>query len=122
MSRYQVARVLPSSAVTVSRNSMTRTVIPGSGPVLEQMQNISVGQQWGLGIIPGASFKGGWGPGPPNGYLVRQFGVIDTPDGQAAIAIATEPSSGTLEAGTQILNRVAKLIQKHLTELPGGSC
>jgi hypothetical protein len=96
--------------------------IPGSGPVLEEMQNISVGQQWGLGTIPGASFKGGWGPGPPNGYLVRQFGVIDTPDGQAAIAIATEPESGTLEAGTQILNRVAKLIQKHLTELPGGSC
>src|SRR2546421_188345 len=33
MSRYQAARVLPSSAVTVTVNSMTRTVMPGSGPV-----------------------------------------------------------------------------------------
>jgi hypothetical protein len=33
MSRYRSVRAAPSSPVIVSQNSMTRTVMPGSGPV-----------------------------------------------------------------------------------------
>ena len=33
ISRYRSVRMAPSPAVTVSQNSMTRTVMPGSGPV-----------------------------------------------------------------------------------------
>ena len=96
--------------------------IPDSGPVLTMMGNISGSQQWGLGVIPSARFKGGWGPGASGGYLVRQLGIVIAPGGLVAIAIATEPSSGSFNDGTQILSQVANLIQRHTAELPAGSC
>ena len=96
--------------------------LPDSDPVLTMMGKISGSQQWGLGAIPNARFKGGWGPGTTGGYLVRQLGIIDTPGGQVALSIATEPSSGNFSAGAQVLSQVANLLQRHTTELPAGTC
>lgn len=93
-----------------------------SASVLAMMANVAGEQQWGLGTIPGARFKGGWGPGASGDYLVRQLGIIDVPGGQVAITVATEPSSGSFDAGTQVLSRVARVIQQHAAELAGGNC
>lgn len=96
--------------------------IPDSDSVLNEMGNISGSQQWGLGVIPSARFKGGWGPGTTGGYLVRQLGIVNAPGGQVAISIAAEPGSGNFNEGTQILSQIANLVQRHTAELPAGAC
>jgi hypothetical protein len=67
-------------------------------------------------------FKGGWGPDPSGNYLVRQFGLLTTPNGDVAISLAAQATSGTFDDGTQILNKMAGLITKHLDDLPAGHC
>lgn len=88
-------------------------------PVYAAMGQIISSQKWGLGTIPDAHFKGGWGPST-SGYLVRQFGVIDTPNGQVAVAIAVEAAS--FEQGTTTLSRTARWVQSQANELPAGRC
>ncbi|AKK07022.1 hypothetical protein CMUST_13640 [Corynebacterium mustelae] len=63
------------------------TTIPHAESVFAAMAEIAPDQRYGLGLIPGAQFKGGWGPEPDHGYLVRQFGVIPTLSGPVAVAI-----------------------------------
>lgn len=95
--------------------------IPDSGPVLEYMGQIDEEQRWGLGAIEGARFKGGWGPGEGE-YLTRQFGILDTPRGQVAVAIVALPASGGLEDGNAMLDAVAQWIVEHEDQLPAGAC
>jgi hypothetical protein len=54
--------------------------------VLDAMGRVIPEQRWGLGTLPGARFKGGWGPGeePDGGYEVIQAGIA----GDAVIALA----------------------------------
>ncbi|MFE2995562.1 hypothetical protein ACFXG4_11190 [Nocardia sp. NPDC059246] len=93
-----------------------------SDDVTSLMGKISSTQRWGLGNLDGAIFKGGWGPDPSGNYLVRQFGLIPVDGGQIAIAVATQPNSGSFDDGTAILTKIATLIGKHLDELKGGTC
>ncbi|MGV9662311.1 hypothetical protein ACWDUL_14805 [Nocardia niigatensis] len=93
-----------------------------SDVVTSLMGKISSTQRWGLGNLDGAIFKGGWGPDPSGNYLVRQFGLIPVDGGQIAIAVATQPNSGSFDDGTVILTKIATLIGKHLDELKGGTC
>ena len=95
--------------------------MPDAEPVLGMMTRIDGSQQWGLGRVPGAAFKGGWGPGiEGTGYLVRQFGVIDTADGRAGVAIATHaPDMGT---GVAQLSELAGRIAAEAGSLHGGEC
>lgn len=71
--------------------------MPDADLVLGMMTRIDPSRQWGLGRVPGAAFKGGWGPTMDGtGYLVRQFGVIATNDGLVGVAIATRaPDMGS---------------------------
>lgn len=91
-------------------------------PILTLMGQIEPGQRWGLGTIPATRFKGGWGPSPTGQYLVRQMGVLTTPSGQAAVAIAAQPASGTLDDGTQVLTTISTWLAHHLRMLPAGEC
>jgi hypothetical protein len=93
-----------------------------NGPVLEMMSHIEDNQRWGLGIIDDAKFKGGWGPSTTGNYLVRQFGLIPTPNGTLTVAVAAEPSSGSFDDGIAALTTVAKWLSAHLQQLPGGNC
>lgn len=95
---------------------------PAAAPVTDLMGEITSGQQWGLGAIDGAHFKGGWGPGTDGLYLVRQFGVVPTPSGRVAVAIAAVADTGGFADGTAVLNRVAEWLQNHLGEVGGGQC
>ena len=61
------------------------------------MGQVEPSQTWGIGGIPGSEFKGGWGPSPSGKYLVRQIGVLTTPAGNIAVAIAAEPESGSFD-------------------------
>jgi hypothetical protein len=54
--------------------------------VLDAMGRIVAEQRWGLGTLPGARFKGGWGPSesPEGGYEVIQVGIA----GPSVMAVA----------------------------------
>jgi hypothetical protein len=91
-------------------------------PIFNLMGQVEPGQKWGIGEIPDTRFKGGWGPSPSGMYLVRQVGVLTTPAGKIAVAIAAEPASGSFDDGTKDLNEVAKWLTNHLGALPAGQC
>ncbi len=91
-------------------------------PIFNLMGQVETDQSWGIGAVPGTQFKGGWGPSPSGKYLVRQIGVLTTPAGKVAVAIATEPASGQFADGTQELGEVAKWLRGHLEALPAGHC
>jgi hypothetical protein len=95
---------------------------PGDDPVLELMGDIASDQQWGLGALPDSRFKGGWGPDNAGEYLVRQFGIVTTPTGMLAVALAAQPISGSFQEGTQDLTQMANWLDQHLGELPAGHC
>jgi hypothetical protein len=95
---------------------------PGDQPIMDLMGQIEPDQRWGLGMIPGAKFKGGWGPSPEGNYLVRQFGVIPVRDGAAVVAVAVEPRSGAFDDGTAALTRIATWLTDHADLLPAGNC
>ncbi|ORW59272.1 class A beta-lactamase-related serine hydrolase [Mycobacterium parmense] len=90
--------------------------------VFALMGRIEPDQRWGLGTIAGTPFKGGWGPSPAHRYLQRQMGVITTPAGSSAVALAAEPHSGASVDGISALNRIAAWLRDHLVMLPRGHC
>jgi hypothetical protein len=93
-------------------------------PILNLMGEIGPDQRWGLGSIANINirFKGGWGPSPTNQYLVRQMGVLTTPAGQIAVAVAVQPASGSFSDGTQDLTEISTWLTQHLDALPVGRC
>ncbi|WP_133689124.1 hypothetical protein [Mycobacterium sp. BK086] len=93
-----------------------------NGPVLDLMGDVVSGQRWGLGTIGGAKFKGGWGPGTDGRYLVRQYGIIDTPTGQVVVAVAAVPDSGGFGDGTAILTRMTSWLKDHIGDIGGDTC
>jgi hypothetical protein len=95
---------------------------PQNEPVTRLMGQIIGGQRWGLGVFDASRFKGGWGPSESGGYLVRQFGLVPTPTGTAAVAIAVEPSSGAFGDGTAALTQIASWLASHVNKLPSGQC
>jgi hypothetical protein len=95
---------------------------PASQPIMDLMGQIEPDQRWGLGQIPGAKFKGGWGPSLDGNYLVRQFGVVPVNDGLAVVAVAVEPNSGAFDDGTEALTQIATWLQEHTDLLPVGNC
>ncbi|MGW6421121.1 hypothetical protein ACWF82_00445 [Nocardia sp. NPDC055053] len=96
--------------------------LPQSQRVVGLMQQIVPSHRWGLGAFGSAEFKGGWGPDTSGKYLVRQFGLIDSPSGRIAIAFAAQPDSGAFADGMSMLDKMATLISGHLGELAGGNC
>lgn len=95
----------------------------GSSAVTETlalMGRISAGQRWGFGRLTEPVFKGGWGPGPDGGYLVRQFGVVTIAGHRYAVAVAALPRGGGFEQGIGVLDAVARwLPAQALTPGPG---
>jgi len=93
-----------------------------AAPVYSLMSNTVPNQRWGLAGL-GAPTKGGWGPGPGGGYLVRQFGVVGTPNGgQLAVALAAQPNDGSFDSGVAALNQMTQWLSANAAQLTGGRC
>jgi hypothetical protein len=90
-------------------------------PVVSLMGQVTPSQRWGLGQIPGARFKGGWGP-VGRGYLVRQLGIVTLSDGsKLGIAIAVSSPRG-FSRGTQDLTTISRWLARRPSALHGGRC
>jgi hypothetical protein len=101
-----------SSAVCDSANA----------PIFALMGEVEPDQRWGIGTVPGARFKGGWGPSATGSYLVRQVGILAAPHGMIAVALAAQPASGKFDDGTAALTEMANWLTAHLGALPVGQC
>ena len=93
-----------------------------NAPVFALMGRVQPDQRWGIGTVPVAQFKGGWGPSPTGSYLVRQLGVLPAPNGRIAVALAAQPASGKFDDGTAALDEMASWLTAHLGALPAGQC
>jgi hypothetical protein len=93
-----------------------------NAPIFSLMGQVEQDQRWGMGTIPDAQIKGGWGPSPSGSYLVRQIGILSTPTGVIAVAMADQPASGSFADGTHDLTEVANWLTAHLAALPAGHC
>lgn len=90
--------------------------LPNSASLLALMREIAPDQSWGLGSsgLP-AAFKGGWGPDPSGGYLVRQMGLLKLPSGgTVAVTMAARPADGSFAAGTAELTTMARWLASRL--------
>jgi len=93
-----------------------------NAPIFSLMGQVEQDQRWGMGTIPDAQIKGGWGPSLSGSYLVRQIGILSTPTGTIAVAMAAAPASGSFADGTHDLTEVANWLTAHLAALPAGHC
>ncbi|WP_084342516.1 hypothetical protein [Janibacter corallicola] len=93
--------------------------LAGSTTVTSAMSRVLPGQSWGLGTIEGARFKGGWGP-TPEGYVVRQLGIVPGTKGDTAIALQVR--GGDHAADTAVADELAVVLREHSGQLPTGSC
>lgn len=91
-------------------------------PVFDLMGHVESDQRWGIGTLADSRLKGGWGPSPTGGYLVRQIGVLTTPAGMVSVALAALPDSGKFEDGTAALTAMATWLGERLGALPAGHC
>lgn len=89
-------------------------------PIFALMGLIDPQQSWGIGALPGAQFKGGWGPSPSGEYLVRQLGVVNA--GRLAVVIAAEPASGSFDDGKRALDEATAWLATRFARLPAGQC
>lgn len=98
--------------------------VNGSQPVLDLMAGIAADQSYGLGTVPGARFKGGWGPSASTGaYEVRQFGlVLDQNGREVAVALAVSAADGSYESGQSMASQLAALLVPALNVAPPAAC
>lgn len=85
--------------------------LAGAEPVLADMAGIAAGQDYGLGSLPQARFKGGWGPDETGAYLVRQFGLV----GETGVALAVMSADGGYESAQVVLTELAQLLAPQLS-------
>lgn len=107
-----------------ARFAATLGCIRGSEPVLQNMAMVEPGQSWGIGQLPGARFKGGWGPQSDGAYSVRQFGLSTNPtSGQTtALAIIVRPGSGSFADAQAMADTLISTVQPALAQAPASAC
>lgn len=91
------------------RLAVSLPCLPGAKPVVDLMGQIVPSQRWGMGQLPEATFKGGWGP-EGGKYTVRQFGWYkDASGGRVLIAMAVKAQS--MQAGIAALNAMVQFLR-----------
>ena len=83
----------------------------------------NVAQNYGLGTIPGARFKGGWGPSISGAYEVRQLGLVPDANGRIIpVAIAVSAADGTYESAQVMLTQLVVELGPALDAAPEAAC
>lgn len=86
--------------------------------VLDLMTQVS-SDPWGLGSLPGAAWKGGWGPDPSGKYLLRQMGYLEVGGQRVVVTIAVQPDDGSFEGGQPIATELAGRLRAAAKRSPG---
>jgi hypothetical protein len=96
--------------------------IAGADEVVASMGQVTAEQAYGIGRLPDARFKGGWGPDLQGKYTVRQFGVVAGPAGDVAVALTVAPASGTYADAQAMATQIADGLSARLSQLPSAVC
>ncbi|MDK8451388.1 hypothetical protein [Corynebacterium mastitidis] len=89
--------------------------------VVDLMGEIAEDHKYGLGLLKGSAFKGGWGPDDEGVFTMRQLGVVDG----VGIAMYVHPEDDTESGGRAMLDDMARGLRELLAEgalRGGGSC
>ena len=97
--------------------------------VLSLLRDVVADQRWGLGQADTpddaqVGIKGGWGPEPGGGYLVRQSGVVtDGANGYvlSVIAVPDDTSEESFTAGQDLVSEAADLVARQAGAGPRAS-
>jgi hypothetical protein len=85
--------------------------LDGSEPVLDEMGQVIAVHRMGLGVLPGARFKGGWGPENDGTYVLREFGLVGEKDRQVPVAIAVVPDDGLDSTAREAAQALAEALE-----------
>lgn len=96
--------------------------IAGADSVIAQMRALGGNQQWGLASFADVAAKGGWGPGPDGGYLVRQIALVTNHSGTFGVSISAKPADGSFDTGTAMLDSLGAWVDQRRDKIPGGHC
>lgn len=110
------------SAAHAARFAFELPCVAGSETVLTAMGDLGGNQMWGLAAQPGVAAKGGWGPGPGGGYLVRQLALVSGEGGSVGVALAAEPDDGRFETGTAMLDGLGQWFVEHAHNFSTATC
>ncbi|KQB83916.1 hypothetical protein [Corynebacterium oculi] len=86
--------------------------VEGAEPVVELMGEISEEHKYGLGLLHGSVFKGGWGPDDDGVFTMRQLGVAEG----VGIAMYVHPEDETESEGRAILDDMARGLRELLSK------
>ncbi|MGE9808335.1 hypothetical protein [Janibacter sp. G1551] len=93
-----------------------------AAPVRRLLGQVVASQRWGLGAVPRARLKGGWGA-TDDGYVVRQLGILPTPGGgSVAVTVQVRLTTGGLDEGVAVVDDLTSVLTEHRRDLPGGRC
>ncbi|STC69966.1 putative secreted protein [Corynebacterium pilosum] len=96
--------------------------VDGAQPVLDLMGQIVPEQSYGIGQLPRARFKGGWGPDTSGLYDIRQFGRFSTAQGDVAVALTASPADGSYATAQAMANELAQGLSTIAHEFPLAAC
>jgi len=68
--------------------------LTGAERILPAMDQVVAEHRQGLGLLPQARFKGGWGVEPDGSFLLREFGLVGMTGRQIPVAVAVIPDDG----------------------------
>ena len=108
----------PFSTAEQARFAAGLPCVSGASDVLAMMGRISPDQSYGLGTMPGAQFKGGWGPDPAGSYVIRQLGLVNG----RGVALTVAPADGHYATGQQMANQIAGQLGQVLQQIPKAAC
>ena len=96
--------------------------IADADEVVASMGQVTAEQAYGIGRLPDARFKGGWGPDLQGKYTVRQFGLVAGPSGEVAVALTAAPASGTYADAQAMATQIADGVAEQLPQAPPAVC
>lgn len=82
--------------------------LTGADQIINDLSNIDESQKWGIGIFPGAVFKGGWGPSQ-HGFVSRQFGWFTNSE-NARVIVAIAVLADDEDSAHDTLTAIAKAL------------
>lgn len=91
--------------------------LDGADRVLDQMGQVVPEHRRGLGLLPGARFKGGWGDEPDGTYLLREFGLVGAKDRQVPVSVAVLPDDASDATARQAAGALAEALAPMVTAL-----
>ena len=91
--------------------------LPGAEQVLDQMGHVVDEHRDGLGQLPGARFKGGWGDENDGTYLFREFGLVGEADHQVPVAFTIVPGDATDATAREASAALAEALAPVITDL-----